>query len=210
MVKYPLGESFPCWKCEARHTPRAGLQELTVKWDCPECGASNYVAIDPIGFRIGQRLLLAGKDFLSREDYELAAIFLMSSVDATVGTGIRELTIARALQREQAPPPEDDIASRIARMNMGQRVKEYERLAGTSLQDEIQRLHSAGRIKAADLAGFARMKDEIERLGAERNRLVHLGEEVDAQVVRAGVESVVRAIELLETMYQAAFDVRRE
>lgn len=205
MVKYSLGDSFACQRGGAARELVAGLREREVQWKCPECGLVNGITINTTQIRIGSRLLLAAKRSAESGDFDVAAILLTSAVDASLGAGVRDLTIWRAIEALEVPPSVDDLERSVARMRYSQKLAEFERLAGASLKEGVLRLRESSAIGLEDLPLYGRLVEDLGPLSRERNRLVHMGMEVDSSIGRASVPVVERAVTPLESMFHSAF-----
>jgi hypothetical protein len=209
MVKYSLGTSFNCWQCRRASSVNAPMRRHSVEWTCKHCGAVNHVFVDQVRFRVGSQLLLAARDFIHEREFDLAAILLVASVDASLGVGIRELTIWRAIEACEAPPQQQDIDCKLRGWKYKKKKMEFEKLAGATMESEIERLHANAKISTEDLPAYKRLVDDFEKLGEQRNRLLHMGEPVDEAIVQSSASAVARAVFLLEEMYHAAYDLRR-
>jgi len=209
MIKFPLGTNFLCWNCEDTGEADALLHQPIAEWQCTNCGEKNFVFIDNIRLRIGEKLYRVAKGMIERKDCDLAIIFLISSVDASLGVGIRDLTIWRATENLEAPPDKKTIENKLKKMGYKEKVKEFERLAGITLKDEICRLNREGNIPNEELNGYSKLVDDFKVLSEQRNRLIHLGDEIDNDVIKSKLQTIEKAIFLLATMYHAAFDLER-
>jgi hypothetical protein len=68
----------------------------------------------------------------------MAVVAAVSAIDAALGRGIVDLTDWRAVQSLQPPPPRERTHDRVRGLNTGMKFKKYERLAGRTLEAEIE------------------------------------------------------------------------
>ena len=209
MVKYPIGYR-ECRHCQKRNRVRVPIRRHHVEWTCNNCGSVNHLFVDQVRVRVGAQFLAAARDCIESNELDIAAVLLATAVDASLSVGIGDLMIWRATEKLQAPPDQKTIDCTLRSLkDPKKKVKEYERLAGASLKEEISRLHEEGKIRTADLQEFKRIVRDVDRLNDQRNRLVHMGEPVNEGVVRDSFAAVQRAVDLLEAMYHAAFNLKR-
>ena len=209
MVKYPIG-SRECRQCHKRNRVKVPIRKHDVEWTCDNCGSVNHLFVDQVRARVGAQFLAAARDCIESNELDIAAVLLTTAVDASLSVGIGELMIWRATEKLQAPPDQKTIDCTLRSLrDPKEKVREFERLAGASLKEEISRLHEEGKIRTADLQGFNQLVRDVVRLNDQRNHLVHMGEPVNEGVVRESVPAVQRAVFLLEAMYHAAFNLRR-
>jgi len=209
MVKYSLNRSYECRECHKESIVQARLGICMTEWVCDKCGALNHVFIDIVRFRVGSQLFRAGQDFIDANEFDLGAVLLEASVDASLGVGIRELMIRRAIESRKGPPCEDEIYCKLRRMNYDEKKAKFEQLAGATMSSEIERLHREGKISGEELHGYETLIEDIKMLGLQRNHFVHMGESVDEEIVRKSVPAVKRAVFLLEAMYSAVYNLKR-
>jgi len=212
MVKYSLPKEYPCWKCQNCHTPTASLNKNTVTWQCNTCGEPNFVLVDTIQFRIGQRLLLSAERLLHNDEPDLASVLLYSAVDASLSQGIIELENWRNIENNQPPRLREKIEEELRRMNMVGKVDKYQSLAGATIDEEITRLSDNDAYYKEVFGGIScnTLREKFEILAKERHKLIHYGEEVDSSVIQSSIIWVNHVIIILNSLWHAAFSERKQ
>jgi hypothetical protein len=207
MVKYQLPHEYRCWRCKEVLRPEADVHARLVECRC-ECGASNPIVVDHIHFRIGSRMFYAALHLMKQGDHDVASVLLVTAIDATLGNCIVELTNWRQTQQGCPPIRSEDIEAHLKKWGWKKKVKEFEELAGATVQEEIDRLRAAGTIAASIDLSDLKIRDGFESVTTERNRLVHLGRPVKPEIIEKNLTMIGWAIIVLESLYFAAFDVR--
>lgn len=201
-MKFQVPEEVTCQQCGTAYRPVANLNQEMVPWQCAKCGELNYVFIPTMEFRIGLRLILAGESFLHANDPSLAAILLYSAVDVTINRGIIELSNWREIEKLKTPPDLKIIKER----NWKVKLEKYEKLSGSTFDEEINRL-----CKQQEYVEFllgvsaASFKNEWDKLAEQRNNVIHYGNDADDQVVRSSIPYIRKMVFVLDEMRLSAY-----
>lgn len=205
-MKYKLPNKYICWYCNNEHQPSAELNAQIVEWICNKCGKSNFILIDPVHFKIGNRLFLAAQDFIANNEYEIAAILLYSAVDVTLAQGIFELKSWKYISKGQPPPSEDDLVKNLRNKNMANKVEYFQELAGKKIDNFIAELilKKGFKLIFKNVSENA-LLDEFRKLAKERHKIVHYGKDVNKNIVISSLPYIQKILIILELMIENAF-----
>ncbi len=206
-MKYQLPNEYICWNCKNSHRPFAELNAQIVEWICEKCNNRNFILIDIIHFKVGHRLFIAAENYLMNDEPDIAAILLYSAVDVTLARGIFELENWKYISKHQKPSNEEEIENKLRKLNLGQKVKYFQNLAGITIDNLLAELLFKEKYKQIFLSTSLNiLYKEFEKLAIERHKIVHYGKDVDKNVVLSSLPWIQRILLALDLLLERAFN----